>query len=71
MGYYGDQKMRVKVSWFAVANIIIKQIKALLADIERDRADGQITKEEWQDILAENLLEIIPEIAEAMVSANR
>lgn len=63
--------MRVKVSWFAVANIIIKQIKALLADIERDRADGQITKEEWQDILAENLLEIIPEIAEAMVSANR
>lgn len=71
MGYYGDQKMKVKVSWFAVANIIIKQIKALLADIQRDRADGEITKEEWQDILAENLLEIIPELAEAMVSANR
>lgn len=64
--------MKLKVSWFAVANVIIKQIKKMLEDIERDRADdGQVTRDEWQDIIAENLLELVPQLAELMFNANQ
>lgn len=63
--------MKVKVSWFAIANIIIKQIKMMVADIQENREDdGKVSKEEWQDILAENLLELVPQIADVMFDAN-
>tara|TARA_A100001011_G_C13981495_1_gene703483 strand:+ start:481 stop:675 length:195 start_codon:yes stop_codon:yes gene_type:complete len=64
--------MKLKVSWFAIANIIIKQIKMMVADIQDNRADdGKVSKEEWQDILAENLLELVPQIADVMFDANQ
>ena len=64
--------MKVKVSWFAIANIIIKQIKMMVADIQENREDdGKVSKDEWQDILAENLLELVPQIADVMFDANQ
>tara|TARA_B100000085_G_C18149198_1_gene352677 strand:- start:163 stop:420 length:258 start_codon:yes stop_codon:yes gene_type:complete len=67
-----ELQMKIKVSWFAVANIIIKQIKKMILDIQENREDdGKVTKDEWQDILAENLLELVPELADLMFSSNR
>ena len=67
-----ELQMKIKVSWFAVANIIIKQIKKMILDIQENRKDdGQVTKDEWQDILAENLLELVPELADLMFSSNK
>ena len=64
--------MKLKVSWFAIANIIIKQIKMMVADIQDNREDdGKVSKDEWQDILAENLLELVPQIADVMFDANQ
>lgn len=59
--------MRMKLPWFAITNIIIKQIRSIAEDIQRDRADGVITREEWENLIAENLLEVIPEIVDAIV----
>ena len=57
---------------YAVANIIIKQTKKMVLDIQENREDdGKVTKDEWQDILAENLLELVPELADLMFSSNR
>ena len=64
--------MKLKVSWFAIANIIIKQIKMMVAYIQDNREDdGKVSKDEWQDILAENLLELVPQIADVMFDANQ
>ena len=62
--------MRVKLPWFAIVNILAKQVRKIAEDIERDREDGQIDRQEWENLLAENLLEVIPELVEAIV-ANR
>jgi hypothetical protein len=61
--------MRVKLPWWAIINILTKQIRKMAEDIERDREDGKITRSEWENLLAENLLEVIPELVEAIVSS--
>lgn len=53
--------------WFGIVNILIKQLRKLSEDIERDREDGKITRGEWENLLAENLLEVIPEIVDVIV----
>lgn len=61
--------MRVKLPWWAIINILSKQIRKLAEDIERDREDGKITRAEWENLLAENLIEVIPEIVEAIIAS--
>ena len=61
----------MKLPWFKIVNILINQIKKIVADIERDREDGKVTREEWENLLAENLLEVIPEIVEAIQPIGR
>jgi hypothetical protein len=64
--------MKIKISWFAVAQIVISQVKKMVEDIQRDREDdGEVTKDEWQDIIAENLLELVPQLATVMHDANK
>lgn len=63
--------MSIKIPWWRVSEVIISQIKRLSEDIQRDRADGEITREEWKDILAENMLELIPELAELLYEVNK
>lgn len=58
-----------KLPWFKIVNILINQIKKIAADIERDREDGKITRDEWENLLAENLLDLIPDIVEAIESS--
>lgn len=61
--------MRVKLPWWAITNILIKQIRKIAEDIQRDREDGQITREEWENLIAENFIEVIPEIVDAIVAS--
>lgn len=63
--------MSIKIPWWRVSEVIISQVKRLSEDIQRDRADGEITREEWKDILAENMLELIPELAELLYEVNK
>ena len=60
--------MKIKLPWWAITQILIKQIKKLAEDIERDRADGEITRQEWENLLAENLFEIIPDLVEVIIT---
>ena len=63
--------MSIKIPWWRVSEVIISQVKRLSEDIQRDKADGEITREEWKDILAENMLELIPELAELLYEVNK
>ena len=38
---------------------------------EAKEDDDKITKEEWQDLLAENLLELVPQLAQLLHDYNK
>tara|TARA_R100001594_G_scaffold20641_1_gene40066 strand:+ start:181 stop:375 length:195 start_codon:yes stop_codon:yes gene_type:complete len=64
--------MKLKIPWWAVSQMVIEQIKKTIEDMkEAKKDDDKITKEEWQDLLAENLLELVPRLATALYEYNQ
>lgn len=63
---------KIKIPWWSVTELIIKQFKALQKDMaEQRKDDGEISRDEWKEILAENMIELIPQLAELLFKANR
>jgi len=63
---------KIKIPWWSVTELIINQFRALQKDMAEHREDdGEITKDEWKEILAENMIELIPQLAELLFKANR
>lgn len=64
--------MRIKIPWWSVTEVIINQLKKAVKDMqEAKQDDDKITKDEWKNLLAENMIELIPQLAEILHSANR
>lgn len=64
--------MKIKIPWWSVSQIIISQVKKTVEDMkEAKQDDDKITKEEWQNLLAENLLELIPQLAQQLHEYNK
>jgi hypothetical protein len=64
--------MRIKVPWWSVTEIIINQLKKSVEDMrEAKQDDNKITKDEWKNLLAENMIELIPQLAEILYDANK
>tara|TARA_Y100001972_G_C7607039_1_gene304273 strand:+ start:569 stop:763 length:195 start_codon:yes stop_codon:yes gene_type:complete len=64
--------MRIKIPWWNVTEIIINQLKKAVKDMqEAKQDDDKISKDEWKNLLAENMLELIPQLAEILHSANK
>lgn len=64
--------MRIKIPWWSVTEIIINQLKKAVKDMqEAKQDDDKITQDEWKNLLAENMIELIPQLAEILHSANR
>lgn len=62
---------KLKLPWFDLVMIIKNQITAIMADVEDARSDdGEVDQSEIRNIVAENLLEIVPQIANAIWQAN-
>jgi hypothetical protein len=64
--------MRIKIPWWNVTSIIIDQLKKAVQDMQDAKQDDdKITKDEWKNLLAENMIELIPQLAEILHSANK
>jgi len=64
--------MRIKIPWWNVTEIIINQLKKAVKDMqEAKQDDDKISKDEWKNLLAENMIELIPQLAEILHSANK
>jgi hypothetical protein len=64
--------MRIKIPWWNVTEVIINQLKKAVKDMqEAKQDDDKISKDEWKNLLAENMIELIPQLAEILHSANR
>jgi hypothetical protein len=64
--------MRIKVPWWSVTEIIINQLKKAVDDMrEAKQDDNKITKDEWKNLLAENMIELIPQLADILYNANK
>tara|TARA_Y100000768_G_C23952687_1_gene671058 strand:- start:39 stop:233 length:195 start_codon:yes stop_codon:yes gene_type:complete len=64
--------MRIKIPWWNVTSIIIDQLKKAVQDMQdAKKDDDKITKDEWKNLLAENMIELIPQLAEILHSANK
>jgi hypothetical protein len=64
--------MRIKIPWWNVTEVIINQLKKAVKDMqEAKQDDDKITQDEWKNLLAENMIELIPQLAEILHSANR
>lgn len=64
--------MKVKIPWWSISQVIIEQVKKTVEDMrEAKEDDDKITKEEWQDLLAENLLELVPKLAQLLHDYNK
>ena len=64
--------MKLKIPWWAVSQVIIEQVKKTVEDMrEAKQDDDKITKEEWQNLLAENLLELVPQLAQLLHDHNK
>ena len=64
--------MRIKVPWWSVTEIIINQLKKAVDDMREAKIDdNKITKDEWKNLLAENMIELIPQLAEILHNANK
>lgn len=62
---------KLKLPWFDLVMIIKNQVTAIMADVEEARSDdGKIDQSEIRNLVAENLLEIVPQIANAIWQAN-
>ena len=65
-------KRKIKLPWFDLVMILKNQINAILADVQDAREDdGKVSQAEIRNIVAENLLEVVPPIAEAIFAANK
>ncbi len=65
-------KKKIKLPWFDLVMILKNQITAILADVQDAREDdGKVSQAEIRNIVAENLLEVVPPIAEAIFAANK
>ena len=63
---------RLKLPWFDLVMILKNQIQPIMDDVTDAREDdGKISQAEIRNIVAENLLEIVPAIAEAIWNANK
>ena len=64
--------MKIKIPWWSVTEIIINQLKKAVKDMQdAKRDDDKITQDEWKNLLAENMIELIPQLAEILHSANK
>ena len=64
--------MKIKIPWWSVTEVIINQLKKAVKDMqEAKQDDDKISKDEWKNLLAENMIELIPQLAEILHSANR
>tara|TARA_Y100000114_G_scaffold89681_1_gene83257 strand:+ start:195 stop:389 length:195 start_codon:yes stop_codon:yes gene_type:complete len=64
--------MKIKIPWWSISQVIIEQVKKTVEDMrEAKEDDDKITKEEWQDLLAENLLELVPQLAQLLHDYNK
>lgn len=64
--------MKLKIPWWSISQVIIEQVKKTVEDMrEAKQDDDKITKEEWQDLLAENLLELVPQLAQLLHDHNK
>tara|TARA_R100001443_G_scaffold83980_1_gene90718 strand:- start:406 stop:600 length:195 start_codon:yes stop_codon:yes gene_type:complete len=64
--------MKVKIPWWSISQVIIEQVKKSVEDMkEAKEDDDRITKEEWQNLLAENLLELVPQLAQLLHDYNK
>ena len=62
---------KIKLPWFDLIMILKEQIHKIVADVAEARADdGKVDKPEIRNIVAENLLEVVPPIAEAIWNSN-
>jgi len=64
--------MKLKIPWWQVSQVIIEQVKKTVEDMrEAKQDDDKISKEEWQNLLAENLLELVPQLAQLLHDHNK
>ena len=64
--------MKLKIPWWSISQVIIEQVKKTVEDMrEAKQDDDKITKEEWQDLLAEYLLELVPQLAQQLHDHNK
>jgi hypothetical protein len=64
--------MKLKIPWWSVCQVIIEQVKKTVEDMkEAKQDDNVISQDEWKNLLAENLLELIPQLAEILHDHNQ
>ena len=64
--------MKLKIPWWQASQVIIEQVKKTVEDMrEAKQDDDKITKDEWQNLLAENLLELVPQLAQLLHDHNK
>ncbi len=64
--------MKIKIPWWGVSQVIIEQVKKTVDDMRQAKQDDdKISKEGWQDLLAENLLELVPQLAQLLHDHNK
>lgn len=64
--------MKLKIPWWQVSQVIIEQVKKTVEDMREAKLDDdKISKEEWQNLLAENLLELVPQLAQLLHDHNK
>lgn len=64
--------MKLKIPWWSVCQVIIEQVKKTVEDMkEAKQDDNVISQDEWKNLLAENLLELIPRLAEILHDHNQ
>ena len=65
-------KKKIKLPWFDLVMILKNQVNAILKDVQDAKADdGKLDQAEIRNIVAENLLEVVPAMAEAIWQANK
>ena len=65
-------KKKIKLPWFDLVMILKNQVNAILKDVQDAKADdGKLDQAEIRNIVAENLLEGVPAVAEAIWQANK
>jgi hypothetical protein len=67
--------MKLRVPVVKIIRLLLPAIKSTvrsIADARTSDSDGgkKVTKDEWEDILAEAMLELVPDLAEELKKAN-
>ena len=62
---------KLRLPWFDLIMLIRSQVGKILEDVEDAREDvGAVDQSELRNFVAENLLEVVPQIANAIWKAN-